>query len=521
MENNNNKVNIKALLEQNNIKVNNNEAETDFNKSISNDLIDEQALETVENANENAGVSIDHNDYLEHAGIRGGGVPGNIITADQMASIEETLRELEIETELAKKEFEEFQKRKEEEERQRKEAEALEPLSYDDDDNEDSFSVSEPKNVAKEESMDDGTEKTEDFLKRYNEAVVVIDKTGMGQVINFTDEEREKMKKVKSIKLKEVETIELKSIKTKKAKTGIADRILEKRNTIKNTTIVLPISGLTMVMRGCSTFELMGLINGDQVNVATLVSKWTLIHSKVENTSIGKMDFNTFLNNVASLEYDILVYGILCATFPDEDTFPLTCPLCKSSIEHKYEMRSLLRAEEMSDKLMELIKHVADNSYTENTAKECFESSVLNTEKSIQLPDSEFICTIGVQNAYSFIYDSVNAIDRLDEKYNQATIISSAVSKIFVPNPDDGGDTYLEIDDTEDKIKLIYSLNAKDISILSTKIGEITEGLEFKFGLMDITCPNMKCKHHVNSVEVELDTILFHKYQQAMNTTID
>ena len=517
---NNNKVNIKALLEQNNIKVNNNEIETDFTKSISN-VIDEDSLSQVENAGEEKGVEVNHEDYLSQAGIRGGGVPGNIITAEQMASIEETLKELEIETELAKKEFEEFQKKQEEEERKRKEAEALEPLSYDDDDP-DSFSVEEPKNVVQEDdSMDDGTEKSEDFLKRYNEAVVVIDKTGMGQVINFTDEEREKMKKVKSIKLKEVETIELKSIKTKKAKTGIADRILQKRNTIKNTTIVLPISGLTMVMRGCSTFELMGLINGDQVNVQTLISKWTLIHSKVETTSIGKMDFNAFLNNVASLEYDILVYGILCATFPDEDTFPLTCPLCKSSIEHKYEMRSLLRAEEMSDKLIDMIKHVADNSYTENSAKECFESSVLNTEKSIQLPDSEFICTIGVQNAYSFIYDSVNAIDRMDEKYNQATIISSAVSKIFVPNPDDGGETYLEIDDTEDKIKLIYSLNAKDISILSTKIGEITEGLEFKFGLMDITCPNMKCRHHVNSVEVELDTILFHKYQQAMNTTID
>ena len=369
--------------------------------------------------------------------------------------------------------------------------------------------------------MDDGTEKQEDFLKRYREAVVVIDKTGMGQVINFTEEEREKMKKVKSITLKEVETVELKSIKTKKAKTGIADRILQKRNTVRNTTVVLPISGLTMVMKGCSTFELMGLISGDQVNVMTLVSKWTLIHSKIESTSIGKMDFNTFLNNVASLEYDILVYGILCATFPDEDTFPLTCPLCRSSIEHKYEMRSLLRAEEMSEKLADLVKYTADNSHTEEMAKKCFEESLLNTEKSIQLPDSEFICTIGVQNAYSFIYDSVNAIDKLDEKYNQATIISSAVARMFVPNPDDGGDTYLEIDDTEDVIKLIYSLNAKDISILSTKIGEITEGLEFKFGLMDINCPNMKCKHHVNSVEVELDTILFHKYQQAMNTTIE
>ena len=77
------------------------------------------------------------------------------------------------------------------------------------------------------------------------------------------------------------------------------------------------------------------------------------------------------------------------------------------------------------------------------------------------------------------------------------------------------------VHDHNHKIKLIYSLNPKDISILSTKIGEITEGLEFKFGLMDITCPNKKCRHHVNSVEVELDTILFHKYQQAMNTTID
>jgi hypothetical protein len=184
-------------------------------------------------------------------------------------------------------------------------------------------------------------------------------------------------------------------------------------------------------------------------------------------------------------------------------------------------MRSLLRAEEMSEKLAGLVKHVADHSYTEEQAKECFETSVLNTEKSIQLPDSEFICTIGVQNAYSFIYDSVNAIDKLDEKYQQATIISSAVARIYVPNPDDDGATYLEIDDTEDKIKLIYSLNATDISILSTKIGEITEGLEFRFGLMDITCPNIKCKHHVNSLGVELDTILFHKYQQAMNTTID
>jgi hypothetical protein len=514
----NKKVDIKALLEQNNLQINNRQVETDPEKIMG---IEEHVDTTqVENANDNMGQILKEEEIMRRAGVIGGGIPGNLITPEQMASIEETLQEIEMETEAAKKEFEAFQKQKEEEERKRKEAEENSPLSLDEEYDDDSLSVSEPTNVTNDD-LDDGAERTEDFLKRYKEAVVVIDKTGMGQVINFTDEERAKLQKVKSIKLKEVETIELKSIKTKKAKSGVADRILQKRNTVRNTNIVLPISGLTMVMKGCSTFELMGLITGDQVNVMTLVAKWTLLHSKVESTSIGKMDFNTFLNNVASLEYDILVYGVLCATFPDEDTFPLTCPMCKTEIEHKYEMRSLLRAEEMSEKLMGMVKHVADNSYTEEMAKKCFDESVLNTEKSILLPDSEFICTIGVQNAYSFIYDSVNAIDKLEEKYNQATIISSAVSKIFVPNPDDDGATYLEVDDTTDKIKLIYSLNAKDISILSTKIGEITEGLEFKFGLMDITCPNKKCRHHVNSVEVELDTILFHKYQQAMNTTID
>ena len=509
---NNNKVDIKSLLEKNNIKINNNQQEESA-ENILGKKPEGFDPSKIEGAHKDNGVEVEKEEVLSKGGVRGGGVPGNIISAEQMASIEETIKEIEESTEKAKAEFDDWNLKQKAD----RDAKELNKPRRELDDDESLSEEDEPE----EENMVDETEEREEFRKRYEEAVVVIDKTGMGQVINFTDEERAKLQKVKSIKLKEVETIELQSIKTKKAKVGVADKILQKRNSVRNTTVVLPISGLTMVMKGCSTFELMGLITGDNVNVMTLVSKWTLIHSKIESTSIGKMDFNTFLNNVASMEYDILVYGILCATFPDEDIFPLTCPMCRTEIEHKYEMRSLLRAEEMSEKLKEKVKEVADASFTENMAKECFDNSILNTEKTIKLPDSEFICTLGVQNAYSFIYDSVNAIDQLDQKYNQATILTSAIPRIYVPNPDDDGESYLEIDNTEDKIKLVYSLNAKDISILSNKIGELTDGLQFTFGLMDINCTNAKCKHHVNSIEVELDTILFHKYQQAMSTTID
>lgn len=506
------KVDIKTLLEQNNMKINNNVQETST-EAIMGKKPEGFDPSKVEGANPDNGFAVEEEEITAHGGIKGGGVPSNLISPEQMSAIEETLKEIDDSTEKAKAEFDAWNKK------QKQEADANkvmggkvtiqegESLSEEDDD--------------KEESVTDGSESETDFLKRYEEAVVLIDKTGMGKVVNFTDEERAKLQKVKSIKLKEIETVELATIKTKKAKVGVADRILEKRNSVRNTTVVLPVSGLTVVMKGCSTFELMGLITGENVDVMSLVAKWTLIHSKVETTSIGKLDFNTFLNSVASMEYDMLVYGILCATFPDEDVFPLKCPKCKSEIEHKYFIRALLRAEEMSDRLKEAVKDVADASYTENKAKECFDNSILNTEKTIKLPGSELLCTLGVQNAYSFIYDSVNAIDQLDPKYAQATILTSAISKIFVPNPDDDGATYLEIEDTEDKIKFVYSLDAKDISILSTKIGEITEGMQFTFGLMDITCTNAKCKNHINSIEVELDTILFHKYQQAMNTTIE
>ena len=505
------KVDIKSLLEQNNFKLNEAETNKDYLENRN------QGIDFSQVENSYQGVSVEEDELLKARGRKGGGVPGNIISPEQMAAIEETLREVEESTEAAKAEFEKWNQEQQEKaalenklNSNRREIQDGELLSDDDDE----F-------VEIEQAFEDDTESAYDFNKRYEEAVVVIDKTGMGNVIDFTDEEREKLKKVKTIKLKEVETIELQSLKTKKAKVGVADKILQKRNSVRNTTIVLPVSGFTAVMKGCSTFELMGLINSNAVDVMALVAKWTLVHSKIESTSIGKLNFNNFLNSVSSMEYDMLVYGILCATFPDEDTFPLTCPKCRTSIDHKYTVRSLLRAEEMTPELAEKVKEVADASYTENMAKECFENSLLNTELTIKLPISDFVCTLGVQNAYSFIYDSVNAIDKMDEKYQQAIILTSAIPTIYVPNPDDNGDTYLEISDTEDKIKLVYSLEARDISILTNKISKMTEGMQFKFGLMDINCPNAKCKNHINSIEVDLETILFHKYQQAMNTNID
>lgn len=374
-----------------------------------------------------------------------------------------------------------------------------------------------------EDEDDDIIDKDTDensFKEKYEEAIVVIDKTGMGSVIDFTEDEREKLEKVKKIKLEEVETIEIPKFKTKKAKKGSAKKIINKINTVRSTPIVLPVSGLTMDVTGCSTYELLTLINNNQDDVVgTQRSRWSLLHSKVLNTSIGKLDFNQFLDNVAQMEYNILVYGVLCATYPELDKFPLTCPKCGQSFDHEYTIRGLLRAEEISDKMMEAIQHTVDCSHTVEDAKKCHEESILSVNETIKLPRSGYYFTIGVQTAYDFIESSMTVIEDIDEKYAQSAILASAVKAVYVEDPDDG--EYYQLEDQMDIIEVIYSLLDTDLLVLGQKIGKLVDGMSYSFGLMDVTCDNRTCRRHVNTIPVELEDILFHKYRQVMNTNIE
>ena len=375
----------------------------------------------------------------------------------------------------------------------------------------------------KQESVDDENEEeksdgmTEDEFNRiYSEAVVIIDKTGMGSIINFTEEEREKLEKVKKIKLEEIETIDLQILKTKKKK-GKIDTILKKFVNIHTTPIVAVNSGYTAMMKGCSAYELMSLMADTKNALVDAQTKWSLIHSKVESTSIGKLSYEDFLIKTAALDYNMFIYGILCATYPNDDIIPLKCEKCDKDFEHRYSIKSLIRAEKMSEKLKLEVASIVDSSLSLETAKNKHKNSAFSQIKSIRLPESKFIAQMYIQSVYDYINKSIKELsDNKDSKYNQASVLSSVVNKIFIPD-DSTLDEYFEFDSVTDITKIIFSLGNTDILILSKQVDSFMDG--FEFGLMDITCPN--CKHHNNTVNMELEEILFLKYQQAMTTKIE
>ena len=374
-----------------------------------------------------------------------------------------------------------------------------------------------------EDDDSDNNRYTKDqFDREYAEAKIIIDKTGMGTVINFTDEEREKLERSKKIKLEEVETVSLNTIRTKKLKKTKLDNLIKKVTSSCKSNIVLPASGYTAVMRGCSAHELINLIKGAGSNntLLDLQTKWSLIYDKIESTSLGKMEYNEFLLNTASIDMNVFIYGILCATYPDEDTIPLTCQTCKCDFQHSYTIGSLIRAEKMTDKLKELVMTAVDSSVTEEMSKEAHEKAPVSINTRIKLPVSGFIIDLQVQSAYDFINKTAKDLtsDSREEKYETAVIMSTGVNKIYIPDPDEEG-SYFEIDGSMDIVKTIYSLSDTDNDILTNLVNNTLDGMTFEFGLMDITCP--KCKHFTATIPMDLESVLFYKYQQSKTREVE
>jgi len=372
-----------------------------------------------------------------------------------------------------------------------------------------------------DESEEESSEMTADeFNEKYEQAVVIIDKTNFGHIVNFTEEEHEKLEKVSKIKLEEIETVSLETIKTKKIKKKADfNKIIKKINNHTTTSVVLPISGYVAEMRGCSAYELISLIGNNDNAMLSAQNRWSVIHEKLESASIGKMNFNEFMLNTASADYETLIYGILCSTYPDDSSMTITCEKCDKRFEHKYSVRSLIRAEEMSDDLKDAFVQIVDNSISEEAAKKVHDESPIKQVKRVKLPMSGIIAEIYVQSAYDLLNKSIKGLnENKDSKYNDTAVISTLVNSLYIPDVDDPG-SYFEVDESLDIAKTLYTMNEKDIMVIR-KLGEdMMKDMSVEYGLMNIRCPH--CKHYTPTLPVNVEDVLFFRYQQALNTEIE
>lgn len=374
----------------------------------------------------------------------------------------------------------------------------------------------------------------EERYEKYNEAIVLIDKIGMGQAINFSDQEREKLRKVNVIKLKEVEEVSLEQLKIKRPKKETrAQDILRKGRNPFSTNIAAVASGYTATIRGGSSYEIIALLKEASNSVLDTEAKWQLIYDKIETMSCGKpATFTEWLKITAASDYNTFLYGILVATYPDDDTITFTCNTadCKKEkyeFNWSYSVRGLLRAERMSDVMKERFSKTVDNSHTVSLSKAYAENeSPMSNTKRVKLPYSEMIVELQIQSAYDLIYKSISDLGKedVDKKYAEIAVLSTSVGRILVPDMEEGLDeygnySYYELVEALEIVEALYTLQDKDLVILNSLVTEIYSDISFDFGLMNIECP--KCHQITPYHPMEVENILFRKLQQAAALEVD
>lgn len=387
--------------------------------------------------------------------------------------------------------------------------------------------IEENKNDEEEENEDDGELTPDELADKYKEAVVIIDKAGIGSIINFTEEERAKMERSKVIKVQEIENVDLQVKKTKKVLSSKKlNKILEKKAASYTSHIVLPVSGYTAEVSSCSTYELLALVLADQSeanNVLSRQKKWSLIHSKLKNTSLGKMSFDTFMRKTANLDFNMFVFGILSATYGTQDkTIPLNCESCGIEFSEKLDIRSLLRAERMGERLSKLVMGAVDNSYTKDDAEKYYhDEAPVSQTKLIKLPVSEFLVELQIQSAYENVNKSLEFITEIDKKdkiKGQLAIISTAINRIIIPDEECPDEPY-EVNKIEDIVEVLYTLKDVDVNILSDQTSNYADGLTFDYGLMNLQCP--KCGNVTKYVPLNIESLLFFLTQEEATKTIE
>lgn len=363
-------------------------------------------------------------------------------------------------------------------------------------------------------------EEVEKIIADFEEAKVIIDKTGIGGIINFTPEEREKLEYAKKIKVEEIEEVNLKTLKVKKPKKNV-DKILKSKNNHLSTPIVLISSGYTAVMRGASVYEITELAIDTNDPMQDAITKWTMLYDKIESTSLGKMTFNEFLRNTAASDYNMLVYGVLAATYPNADKFPLNCKKdkCKTEFLHEYDIRSLIRVEQFTEKQKEMFMRIADASHIEEEAIAVHNESPVMNKKAIKLPMSGYIINLHVTSAYDLIYNSFKALNTAkekDKKFNTAAVIATAVHSFLIEDEDGA---YDEFTNSMDICKIIYSLDSVDMKILDAQSEEINKDTNVSFGFIDVRCP--QCGTVTPILEIDVESVLFYNQHREMTTNVE
>lgn len=269
----------------------------------------------------------------------------------------------------------------------------------------------------------------------------------------------------------------------------------------------------TVCNQSCYIAEMEGLTYGDLVSLqnstASLYSAkqrlYKTIYSKINTTSLGNLDYDTFLKVTSLFDMESLTYGVYCQTFEDETEFSVTCAHCGNTINVKFKNSQLIQATDD-----EVFGRIRETIETVHNPQEALKKSLLSKTERIILPDSKIIVDMKIPS----LSDQLGLLSTLNE--SKAENIKPIINLVFFIRsmyvPDMGSflnqkPAWVKVNNSREYIAKLANLSFKDQEILNDKMNEFVTKYRVDYAVPSFTCNS--CNKPTGNIDVVMDQLLF------------
>lgn len=252
--------------------------------------------------------------------------------------------------------------------------------------------------------------------------------------------------------------------------------------------------------------EIYSLTQSSLDNFNSRLKLYQTIYSKIKNTSIGKMSFETFTELTSFFDLGTLMYGIYQMTFPGSTSIDITCGHCKQEFNAKIPNDSLIFSKDE-----DIFKRYDDISRNAKTVQDVIGNSLLSVNERVLLDDSKIIVDVRFPSLKDHL-DTLrlvpsNQVDSKADALAKLLFIKSVMVLNVPATVQTGEPQYYPITDYNEIIKIIDELSVSDSKQLGNAMEDKFSKYNVQFRIKSFKCP--KCGSDIGDIDVDMENLLF------------
>lgn len=282
-------------------------------------------------------------------------------------------------------------------------------------------------------------------------------------------------------------------------------------NNKSKTQIIANQSNYIAYMESLNYNEISALTNSTLDDYAAQLLLAQTVHSKINTTSIGALNFQQWSQITSHYDLDSFLYGIYLQTFPGDTKFNITCGKCKDKVEAVVNNDTLItgKNEETFINLQELLNG-------REHSKELLDKALVNTTERLLLPDSKIIMDIKLPTIKKHL-DLVGSVNKnVKQKTSHILSLMIFLNKVLMINVkksmETGSPCYYEVTEREKIARIISQLSFNDAKTLTEAIEKMIAKYAVEYKIKSFKCP--KCHEELGDIPVDMETLLFYQILQ-------